>query len=63
MRESSYQLKNNYLSPKIKEMTLDGKQPKHLKLQDLNKILTIFYARVYVYIFREACSHFTTGST
>jgi hypothetical protein len=25
----------NYLSPKIKEMILDGKQPKHLKLQDL----------------------------
>jgi hypothetical protein len=25
----------NYLSPKIKEMILDGKQPKHLKLQAL----------------------------
>jgi hypothetical protein len=25
----------NYLSPKIKEMILDGKQPKHLRLQDL----------------------------
>jgi hypothetical protein len=28
-------LRLNYLSPKIKEMILDGKLPKHLKLQDL----------------------------
>jgi hypothetical protein len=25
----------NYLSPKIKEMILEGRRPKHLKLQDL----------------------------
>jgi hypothetical protein len=25
----------NYLSPKMKEMIINGKQPKHLRLQDL----------------------------
>jgi site-specific DNA recombinase len=25
----------NYLSPRIQEMILDGKQPKYLKLQDI----------------------------
>jgi hypothetical protein len=31
-----YRIMNiNYISPKIKEMILDGKQPKHLNLQDI----------------------------
>lgn len=28
-------LKLNFLSPKIKELIIDGKQPQHLKLQDI----------------------------
>lgn len=33
----------NYLSPKIKEMILDGKQPKHLKLQDLMACIPVLW--------------------
>jgi hypothetical protein len=33
----------NYLSPKIKEMILDGKHPKHLKLQDLMEGIPVLW--------------------
>jgi hypothetical protein len=34
----------NYLSPKIKEMIIDGKQPKHLKLQDFMGDIPMLWA-------------------
>jgi site-specific DNA recombinase len=34
----------NYLSPKIKELILDGKHPKHLKLQDLMADIPVLWS-------------------
>jgi hypothetical protein len=34
----------NYLSPKIKEMILDGTHPKHLKLQDLMEDIPVLWS-------------------
>jgi hypothetical protein len=33
----------NYLSPKIKEMILEGTQPKHLRLQDIIRDLPVLW--------------------
>jgi hypothetical protein len=33
----------NYLSPKIKEMIIEGTQPKHLRLQDIMEGIPVLW--------------------
>jgi hypothetical protein len=44
----------NYLSPKMKEMIINGKQPKHLRLQDLmNDVPLLWEEQEKKFLFRE----------